>query len=167
MKTVIQTLLFVAILSVSMSSCKDNEEDPETSSTREIWSGNTLVFSKTDGADWTVASNQDRITDKVWITRANNKGIFNIAQESSYQGEDVYGNSPMGTEWAFGTTDRLPFLRFTTWAQAHRGYPPELVGRNMVLHLISDDIYIDITFTSWSNGDSGGQGGFAYNRSTK
>lgn len=38
-----------------------------------------------------------------------------------------------------------------------------LVGKNMVLHLVEDNIYISIKFTSWS---SGTKGGFAYERST-
>jgi hypothetical protein len=33
----------------------------------------------------------------------------------------------------------------------------------MVLHLIADDVYISIKFTSWATGKTGG---FAYERST-
>ncbi len=41
-------------------------------------------------------------------------------------------------------------------------------GRNMVIHLITDDIYIDIKFLSWTpgGGDTSGLGGFSYERST-
>jgi len=35
----------------------------------------------------------------------------------------------------------------------------------MVVHLISDDIYIDIKITSWEAGSNSG-GGFSYERST-
>ena len=35
----------------------------------------------------------------------------------------------------------------------------------MVVHLISDDIYIDIKITSWESGSNSG-GGFSYERST-
>ena len=33
-----------------------------------------------------------------------------------------------------------------------------------MLHLITDDIYIDVSFISWTNGGNGG--GFSYERST-
>ena len=42
--------------------------------------------------------------------------------------------------------------------------PSSVINQNAVLHLITDDIYIDIKFLSWSSGDSGG--GISYERST-
>jgi len=127
-----------------------------------IWDGPPITFEKADGADWNLEENQDRITDDVWITRANIKGIFNIATENDYQNF----SSPAGTEWAFGTTDDLENLTFNNW-EATVGNPPSSVGQDMVLHLIEEDIYINITFTSWANGMQGGEGGFAYERSTE
>ncbi|MEO6035718.1 MAG: Ig-like domain-containing protein [Verrucomicrobiota bacterium] len=41
--------------------------------------------------------------------------------------------------------------------------PPATIGLNAVVHLVSEDIYIDIKFTSWG----GSAGGFAYQRSTE
>jgi hypothetical protein len=128
----------------------------------EIWSGYDFAFEKANFADWTLEENQDRITDNVWITRADNQGIFNIAQEDSYDGFDTIGPSPVDTEWAFGTTADWDTLTYTTWAIAADGFPPSLVGQDMVVHLITDDIYIDIRFTGWSSGGSGG--GFSYER---
>ena len=46
------------------------------------------------------------------------------------------------------------------------GFPEDyddVVGQNMVLHLIADDVYISIKLTSWATGRAGG---FAYERST-
>jgi hypothetical protein len=46
------------------------------------------------------------------------------------------------------------------------------IGRNAVrfgpgvVHLISDDIYLDINFTSWTQGGDVNGGGFSYTRST-
>jgi hypothetical protein len=128
----------------------------------QVWSGLDFTFEKANFADWTLPENQDRITDNVWITRADNQGIFNIAQEPGYDGFDDQGPSPVDTEWAFGTTDDYQNLSYTTWAQAHGGFPPGLVGQDMVVHLISDDIYIDIQFTGWQGGGQGG--GFSYMR---
>ncbi|MCZ4408194.1 T9SS type A sorting domain-containing protein [Cryomorphaceae bacterium 1068] len=127
-----------------------------------IWTGETMTFVKAGGADFTLEENQDRITNDVWITRGNNQGIYNIAVESSY--EDFV--SPVGTEWAIGTTSDIESLTFTDWESTSGSNPPSLVNQDMVVHLIDDDIYIDIKFTNWGSGMQGGQGAFSYERST-
>jgi hypothetical protein len=124
----------------------------------ELWSGYDLAFSKSDGTDWTLEANQDRITANVWLTRANQQGIFNIAQEAAYNAL----SSPTDTLWAFGTTADIGGLDCKVWRETVGGNPPASVGQNMVVHLLSDDIYIDIRFTSWTPAASGG--GFSYVR---
>ncbi len=126
----------------------------------EVWSGRTHVFTKPDGADWTLAENQDRITDQVWITRKSSQGIFNIAQESGY----VPG-SPAGTEWATGNAADHASLSFLPWVQWAANNPPGTVGSDAVVHLIAEDIYLDIRFDSWT-GVAGG-GGFTYTRAVR
>ena len=37
-----------------------------------------VYFTKENNADWTLEENQDRISETVWLTRANNQGLFNI-----------------------------------------------------------------------------------------
>lgn len=122
------------------------------------WDGPTMTFTKADNADPTLEANQDRITSNVWLTRGNSGGqIYNAKTESS----SSKSSSPANTRWAFGTTTNLGSLTFSTFRGTSK--PKNAVGQNMVLHLVSDDIYIDIKFTSWS---SGKQGGFTYERST-
>ncbi|MCB0598378.1 MAG: hypothetical protein KDD28_30165, partial [Phaeodactylibacter sp.] len=111
-----------------------------------IWEGPKITFTKPNNADHTLAENQDRITDAVWITRATSRGIFNIKTESSY----VTNSSPSDTEWAFGATAELQNLVFDNWQTTVGSNPPAMVDRDMVLHLISENIYIDIKFLSWS-----------------
>lgn len=127
-----------------------------------IWVGPTMTFEKADGSDWTLDANQDQLTDNVHITRANNQGLFNISTEASYT--DFV--SPSDTEWAFGTTADIELLSFNTWENTHGSNPMTTVDQDMVLHLISDDIYIDIKMTYWASGGNGGQGGFTYERSS-
>ncbi len=131
----------------------------------EIWVGLDFTFTKPPSANWTLPENQDRITDNVWITRGNLKGIYNIVQEDFYQGTGTSGPSPVDTEWAFGTTanlgDPVP-PTFNTWAMQAGHSPPSLVNQDMIMHLITDDIYMDVKFLSWSVGFSGG--GFSYIR---
>lgn len=140
-----------------------------------IWTGPNITFTKDTLANWMLEENQDRLTDSVWITRANNKGIFNIVSETGFEGngDDNFGSSPLGTEWAFGrTSDGVENLTFTTWIEAttildvdQLANPPLLVDEEMVLHLIADDIYLDIKFLSWGQAGEGG-GAFTYERAT-
>lgn len=116
-----------------------------------------VVFVKNNNTNPNLPQNQDRITDNVWITRGLGGGeIYNARVESSVAKRE----SPEDTEWAIGTTDDLPNLTFDTFRNTIR--PREVVGKRLVLHLITDDIYLDIQFTAWSSGKAGG---FAYVRS--
>ena len=131
-----------------------------TEPTFDIFTGEKITFTKADGADPGEEANQDRITDNVWITRGNNGGqIYNASTENAATKE----TSPADTEWALGTTtqgiENLTFADFRTTIT-----PKDVVGVDLVLHLITDDVYIDIKFTHWSTGKVGG---FAYERSSR
>ena len=130
-----------------------------------IWTGANITFTKADGADPNDDANQDRITDNVWISRNNSGGpIRNVAPNATGNNND----GPGGTEWALGTTDEIASLTFTSLRDAlgdqSRGGFKEIVGKDLVLHLIEDDIYIQVAFTSWSTIRAGG---FGYTRSTE
>jgi hypothetical protein len=133
-----------------------------------LWNGPAITFTKLDFADPTLSINQDRLTSNVWLTRGSNRPLFNILVES---GPTDF--SPADTEWAFGRTQpgnpgpirasNYANLLFNPFIPALHG----AIGSNIldtpgVLHLISDDIYLDIEFTSWTSGG----GGFSYTRST-
>jgi hypothetical protein len=133
-----------------------------------IWTGPTITFTKASSADWTLPENQDRITDDTWITRANNYGIFNIKSETAFTYPEP--SSPFNTEWSLGSAADYASLTFYHWNYWQReivnggsGNPSILVGKDSVLHLIAEDIYIDVKMLSWA---SGGGGGFSYERST-
>lgn len=130
------------------------------------WTGPKITFTKAGNQDETNPDFQDRITENVIITRGARKGIYNIAQESAFAGggnpSAPKGASPIDTEWAFGTIAAgVGTLSFGTWSEAMDDNPPGQVNRDMVVHLITDDIYIDIKFTEW------GQSTFTYERSTE
>ncbi len=128
---------------------------------QEVWVGYGHIIEKPDYADWTLPENHDSITANVKLTRRDIQGMFNLAQEDSYSGAN---GSPIDTEWAMGRAADWESLSFTNWATWAAGSPQNTIGKNAVLHLISDDIYIDIYFISFSGGNSGG--GFCYNRAT-
>lgn len=143
-----------------------------TATAQSVWSGLILSFSKPNSVDESLPEYQDRITDNVWLTRATTGGLFNIAQEPGF----LFGDSPADTEWA---TDLLPAnagqtiaatnwasLNFDNWIDAYGGVasgqlPARLIGRDAVVHLISDDIYLDLRFSGWAQA---GGGGFSYLR---
>ncbi|MEM9337992.1 MAG: cadherin repeat domain-containing protein [Bacteroidota bacterium] len=128
----------------------------------DVWSGPTLTFSKASGADPTLEANQDRISSNVFITRDNDGGaIYNAFNEAT---EDK-ATSPSGTEWAKGITANLSQLTFSTFRDALDNSPKSSPGQDLVLHLIEDDVYLDIKFDSWAQGRTDG-GGFSYTRST-
>jgi hypothetical protein len=87
--------------------------------------------------------------------------LFNAKTEATY----THDLSPAGTEWAYGTTanfETLSYKDWETWTGGAGGGPPSTVGKDAVLHLIKENIYIDIKFSSW--GGTGGQ--LTYTRST-
>jgi hypothetical protein len=143
-----------------------------------VWSGFGHSFAKTDFADYTLPANQDHITSSVHLTRGDSQGLFNIAQEDFWDddGNDDFDLSPLGTLWATTInnpgTDELDIeatnwsqLDFAPWIEAYGGrvthtLPETLTSRNAVVYLLTDNVYLDLRFTSWSLGS----GGFSYER---
>lgn len=125
-----------------------------------IWDGPTVTFSKAEGADPTQEANQDRITDNVWITRGNTGGqIYNVAVENDASKAD----SPEGTLWAVGTLDEIENLEFRPFRDAV-GQPKNVVGKDLVVFLQEDQLYLSVRFTDWSQNMGGG---FTYERSSE
>tara|TARA_B100001109_G_scaffold11808_1_gene8797 strand:+ start:344 stop:820 length:477 start_codon:yes stop_codon:yes gene_type:complete len=153
-------ILLSSILLITLVSCSSDEDEVQgDTSSSNIWDGPTVVFSKADGADFTLESNQDRITSNVWITRGNGGQIFNIAKENSAD----KGDSPVGTLWAKGDINNIDNLTFQPF-RLGVGQPKAVVGLDLVLFLVEDNAYLSVKFTSWSQGQ---KGGFAYERSSK
>jgi hypothetical protein len=128
----------------------------------QVWSGRTFAFSKAAGANPALAVNQDRIRSNVWITRGSTQGIYNAFSEAGY----AHTLSPAGTTWATGDAVNWPSLTFTDWENWAGGFPPGAVGVNAVVHLVADDIYLDIVFDTWGVGVGGG-GAFSYHRAVE
>ena len=146
--------IFIALpKETNSSNLTDENEGPV------IWRGATISFNKQDGTNQNLEENQDRIRNNVWITRGNSGGqIFNIAINSTANKIE----SPVGTEWAIGTLDEIDNLSFDYFRNTI-SRPKNVIGKNLVLHLIEDDIYLTVKFISWSQGK---RGGFSFERST-
>jgi len=133
-----------------------------------VWTGPTSTFSKPSGADHTLPVNQDRLTANAALTRGNTQGMINIQAEGSFT-----GTSPADTQWATALNNpgdtiaatNWAALDFTTWAAAYaNSIGPNILNYNAVVHLLTDDVYLDLQFTSYQGGGSGGA--FSYQRST-
>ncbi len=124
-----------------------------------IWSGPKVSFSKPSGGEFSDPQNQDKLTERVVLTRGNYNGLFNAFVESSWT-----TTSPTGTEWAEGTTANLTGLEFKPLKSAAGNQMSRVPGKTFVVHLIEEDIYLDVTFVEWQSGKAGG--GFSYERST-
>ena len=133
------------------------EPDP---SQYQIWSGPELTFTKENRADHTDPANQDTITERVILTRANRGSLFNVVLET-----EAGSASPAGAAWSFGTTADIASLTFEPLKTAADNVMQDVVGENMVLHLTEEDVYLDVTFVTWAPG--GSNGGFSYTRSTE
>lgn len=124
-----------------------------------VWNGPIITYNQ-PAPDPTQAANRDQLTPNVSITRAQDSGIFNGVTETFYS----HNVSPADTEWAVGSLSDYTTLTYTSWEQAGGGNPVlNLPGQQLVVHLISDDIYLSLKFTSLGGH---GAGGFTYDRST-
>ena len=147
-------------------------------SAQTVWSGLTFTFTKADGTDPQLAQNQDRIANDVWITRGQiGGGLLNAASECDLSNGCTYTHnfSPQGTEWATArmlansnqtiAATNWQNLTFVNWEGAYDSkvgtYILDPAYRDAVVHLIADNIYLDLRFIGWT---SRGGGGFSYQR---
>lgn len=126
-----------------------------------IWNGPPTTYTQ-PSPDPTQAANQDRLTTNVWLTRGSLQGLFNTVGEGSF----THHISPTNTAWAYGELADYASLTYVDWedwfGSVSGGGPQSTIGKDAVVHLIPDDVYLSIRFTSF--GAAGG--GFSYIRST-
>ena len=124
-----------------------------------IWTGPLITYTQ-PAPDPTQAANRDQLTPNVSLTREVSSGMFNGVTETSY----THFVSPANTEWAVGSLANYATLTYTSWESAGGGHPViNLPGQQLVVHLISDDIYLSLEFTALGGHFTGG---FSYIRST-
>jgi hypothetical protein len=123
-----------------------------------VWTGPNINYTKSAStpADTIVAG-------KVVLKRGSSEVLFNTAAGEQFAGI----NSPADTEWAFGTINNFASLTYQSMGSmrntAGGNLSAKLLNKDMVLHLINEDIYLSIKFTAWGRF---GSGTVAYTRST-
>jgi glucose/arabinose dehydrogenase len=127
-----------------------------------IWNGPLITYNQ-PAPDPSQAANRDQLTANVSLTRGATSGMFNGVTELGYS----HNVSPADTEWAVGSLADYATLTYTSWEQAGGGRPVfNLPGQQLVVHLISDDIYLSLEFSYLGGGNANGGTGFTYMRST-
>jgi hypothetical protein len=132
-----------------------------------VWSGLTFEFNK---PSFVFPYPVDQITSNVALTRGSARGLYNAELDLGWN-----GSGPTGTKWATlfnnptGTiaASNWQALTFGSWINAYGGggVGTRIEDENAVVYLQADDIYLDLKFTDWVNGqDEGGGGGFTYLR---
>jgi len=122
-----------------------------------IWDGPIISYTHPAGVGTIV---QDQLTPHVGVTRDLNQGLVNAYEEIAY----TPNSSPTDTEWAYGLLVDYATLGYQNWEAWNGAKPLDMVGQPAVVHLISENIYLSITFTFW--GGKGGGGAFTYDRSS-
>lgn len=156
-KNLFKIKFLVILFLFSLLSCSKDKNQPTKD--YKIWNGPSIEFTKLVGANPKDKLNQDEITASVSITRGDNGEIYNALLEEKAQKEI----SPLGTEWAIGETSNIANLSFSSFRKAV-GKPKNVVGKNLVLHIIKEDVYLSVQFTNWGQSQ---KGNFSYRRSTK
>ncbi len=154
-------LFFLLLTACSESSSSEEPDTPPDVEEYVIWDGPKTTFSKTSGADPSNPVNQDNITASVAITRGNEGEIYNAISETQRE----RGVSPAGTRWAIGSVSNIQNLTFSSFRNALNNKIGEVVGKNLVLHIEQEDVYLSVTFLSWESNQNGGA--FSYERSTE
>jgi len=136
-----------------------------------IWGGEEFSYNRTRNGETTEFAHprtqglNDCITENVCITRDCSRPIYNSVLEL-YAEPGCGSMSPLGTEWAYGNCANKDSLSFYTFISNAGCNPLNMIGKNMCLHLMTDNKYINIKFLTWNSGKEDGNkigdGGFSY-----
>ncbi|MDB6123486.1 MAG: Glucose/sorbosone dehydrogenase-like protein [Pedosphaera sp.] len=144
---------------ILISLCLAALSGPLSGRAATVWNGPLFTYNQ-PASDPSQPANRDQLTPNVSLTRAISAGMFNGVTEPSY----THNFSPADTEWAVGSLTDYATLTYTDWETAGGGNPVlNLPGQQLVVHLISDDIYLSLKFTALGGHFAGG---FSYVRST-
>ena len=180
-------IILLLFLLVSLASCSNdspdfvfnantdeqadmNADEPTDTNTDKLADTNTdeptdatpVRFTKVANADWRLAGNQDQITSNVWLTRADEGLLFNARIE-----DRPNGAGPSGTKWFLGrledyTEEQLFTLEFKSLKNAAGSRMKDTPGKTFIVHLVEDNVFIELTFHAWGNKSEGA--GFSYSR---
>jgi glucose/arabinose dehydrogenase len=134
---------------------------PMSSRSATIWNGPLITYTQ-PAPNPSDPANQDILTAHVSLTRGTavgggTGGMFNGITETAF----AKGVSPADTAWAIGELTNYASLAYSDWTTTGGNPVHNYPGQQLVVHLISDDIYLSLKYTDLPPGS-----GFTYIRST-
>lgn len=137
-----------------------------------LWTGTNFAYNQSPVA--TLSSPNGGGADLIIGPSGTNKGVsltrsFNEVLYNRAAGETGPNGttSPVDTMWAFGSLSNFATLTFKTLTAIRNSalgdFQAAILNKPMVVHLVNENIYLSLTFTSWPQHDVGG---FTYTRST-
>lgn len=127
-------------------------------SAQTVWSTGSYTFTKT------APFQQDCITPGVCLTRGSQSVLYNEVTENYLDGDGNCDWTPGNTTWAYGNISDWATLTYQNLYDLNGCTPPSMVNQPMVLHIMPDDIYLQLTFSLWAGSSSGN---FTYTRTTQ
>jgi hypothetical protein len=120
-----------------------------------LWTGPNINFTQTANKKSDVI-----LASKVVLTRGSRDALYNTAAGET----SPKSTSPADTLWAFGSLANFSTLTYQSLESLRDGnLAARILNQPMVVHLVKEDIYLSLKFTTWG---THGAGGFAYTRST-
>jgi hypothetical protein len=92
--------------SIAIGSCGDDDDNEKKSKGPAIWNGPEITFTKDANADWTLPENQDKITEKLVVTRQNSGPIYNYQWWQDNFGEDATFDDISDDFWDTSDSER-------------------------------------------------------------
>ena len=96
-----------------------------------------VYFEKENYADWDLEENQDRIKNDIWITRGDDRPIFNAAVETHDDADNNRDVVPTNTLWAQGRTADVDSSDYQPFRPMASNSPPSIVGLPLSMQTIS------------------------------
>lgn len=157
-------LFSLLVMSFSLISCEqDDDDNSDNDPSCQVYDGpDVVVFTKEDGADWTLPENRDRITSTCEITRQNSAPLYNYLQVEEF--DTIVTN----IEWKAGAFNDATYDYYSSLENLPGIVDlTELPGNTVTLHILDSDLYFELEFISWTccgDGAEGASGGFSYTR---
>jgi hypothetical protein len=156
--TASKSIELYASISGNTTICEGSNTILQANSTAgsKVWNSGSYTFTKT------AVGQVDEITEFTHITRGYGGFIYNAVDQTGPSG--WWCNYTLSNvEWALGNIADWAMLTFSDQVPIPDCYTPNIQNLPLVMHLKSEDIYLQVVFSYWQGG---GGGNFTYTRTT-
>ncbi|HSK13814.1 MAG TPA: MopE-related protein, partial [Phnomibacter sp.] len=156
--TVSESIELYASISGNTTICEGSNTILQANSTAgsKAWNSGSFTFTKTD------VGQVDEITEFTHITRGYGGFIYNSVDQTGSSG-CCCNYTLSNVEWALGNIADWATLTYSDQVPIPDCYTPNIQNLPLVMHLKSEDIYLQVVFSYWQ---AGGGGNFTYTRTT-